>query len=351
MARRRHRSSWEPPSSPAREINRCRVLIVIDNQPLQAAAWADLRRARKLLEKATRELHRHEETDEPAFKAWISTAFPTLVSTIREIAQQVEAKSQIIDAVERESFFSGRPAGQIWREWQKSGGRPPESLFEPEDIEDFPSESDLPADEEAVFEEEMKRLFAREGIDEDDPVASAFREAAGDVFGFGGPRPKSGRTAEKDARTIYRRLVQQLHPDRGGTWTPARARAWEQTQAAWAARDADWLARLEAEWEAGTDMLGPTSAIGRLRAAVSAITAAHRDTEKRLRIYRKHDAWRFSLRPPSAKLKQQLERQLRYDETMLRRDLAAMEETLTRWEKVRKRRPQRRRPPSYPFGF
>jgi len=84
---------------------------------------------------------------------------------------------------------------------------------------------------------------------------------------------------------------------------------------------------------------------------VSAITAAHRDAEKRLRIYRKHEAWRFSLRPPSAKLKQQLERQLRYDETMLHRDLAAMEETLARWAKVRKRRPQRRRPPSHPFGF
>lgn len=351
MARHRQRTSWEKPPPPVRLVNRCRILIVIDNQPLQAAAWADLRRARKLLEKATRDLHRHEEKDEPAFRAWISTTFPTLVSAIREIAQQVEAKRQIIEAVESESFYSGRSPGRIWREWQESGGRPPESLFEPEDIDDGPSSNGPAAEAKAMFDEEMKRLFAEEGIDEDDPAANAFREAAEDVFGVGGMRQKSGKVEEKDARTIYRRMVQHLHPDRGGAWTPVRARAWEQTQAAWAARDADWLARLEAEWEAGTDMLGPTSAIGRLRAALSAITAAHRDAERRLRTYRKDQAWKFSSRPPPAKLKQQLERQLRYDETMLRRDLAAMEATLARWAKVRTRPPQRRRPPPYPFGF
>ena len=347
MARHRHRTSWEPRAP----VNRCRILIVIDNQPLQAAAWADLRRARKQLEKATRDLHRHEEKDEPAFRAWISTAFPTLVSAIREIAQQAEAKRQIIDAVERESFFTGRAPGQIWREWQQPGGRPDALPLDEDDDEDFPSAKGAPSGKEAMFEEEMKRMFADEGIDEDDPLAGAFREAAEDLFGIGGMHRKSGEADEKDARTIYRRLVQHLHPDRGGIWTPSRARAWEQTQAAWAARDADWLARLEAEWEAGTDMLGATSAIGRLRAALSAINAAHRDAERRLKTYRKHEAWRFSLQPPSAKLKKQLEGQLRYDETMLRRDLAAMEATLARWGKVRARRPQRKRPPSYPYGF
>ena len=184
----------------------------------------------------------------------------------------------------------------------------------------------------------MKRLFGGEGIDDDDPFTNAFRNSTQGAFGFGGAQARSAEAAAKDARTIYRRLVQHLHPDRGGAWTTARARAWEQTQAAWTARDADWLSRLEAEWEAGTDLLGPTSVIGRLRAAVAAIDAARRDTERRLRIYRKQDSWRFSLRPPSRALKQLIERQLRTDEMMLRRDLAAMESTLTHWARVRIRR-------------
>ena len=127
MSGRRHRSSREKTPPPFRPVNRCRTLLVIDNQPLQAAAWVALRRARKQLEKATTDLHRHEEIDEPAFRAWISNTFATLVSAVRELAQQVEAKGHLIDAVERESFFTGRAPGKIWREWQQNGGQPPES--------------------------------------------------------------------------------------------------------------------------------------------------------------------------------------------------------------------------------
>ncbi len=337
MARRRQSSSWKQYSAPVQPVNRCRILLVIDNQPLQVAAWASLRNARKRLEKTTRDLHRHEEIDEPAFRAWISTTFPTAVSTIRELAQEVAAKHRIIDDVEHESYVTGRSAGQIWREWQQNGGRPPEPLPGMNESSGGPSPDEPLGGAEAAFDEDMKGLFGDEGTDAGDPFADAFREAAETLFGFGGPRPKSER-AQEEARTIYRRLVQHLHPDRGGEWTPARARVWEQTQAAWAARDADWLARLEAEWEVGADLLGPTSSIGRLRAALVAIDAARRDAEKRLRLYRKDPAWRFSLRPVSAALSDQLEQQFRDDEFMLRRELSALEETLARWAKVRPRR-------------
>jgi len=35
-----------------------------------------------------RDLHRHEETDEPAFRAWLANTFPTLISAVRTLAQQ-----------------------------------------------------------------------------------------------------------------------------------------------------------------------------------------------------------------------------------------------------------------------
>lgn len=320
---------------------------MIDNRPLQTAAWAALQRARKKLEKATCEVHRHEETDEPAFRAWIAMTFPTLVSTLREIAQQVESNSRTIEAVERESFFTGRSPGAIWREWQQSGGVPPEPLFDPEEDNSDPPSDRSTAGTKAPFDEEMKKFFEDEGIDDDDPFGAAFRDIAGTLFGPGPERENPAKT--EDARAIYRRLVQHLHPDRGGQWTPARARAWEQTQAAWGARDADWLARLEAEWEAGADLLGPGSALGRLRSALAAIEPARRDAERRLQTYRKHDAWRFSQQPPPASLRQRLEHQLRQDEWMLRRQLTETEALLARWTKVRVRR-QRTRSRSSRFG-
>jgi hypothetical protein len=350
MSRRRHRPAWDPPSAPVRRINRCRALLVIDNRPLQAAAWAELQRARKRLEKATRDVHRHEETDEPAFRAWLAAAFPTLVSAVREMAEQVEAKSRMVEGVEREAFFTGRPASRIWREWQQAGSRPPEPPSDGNEGGSRASPDEADADPDTVLDEEMRRLFAEEGIDDDDPFAGAFRDVARDFFGFGGARAERGGTDE--ARAIYRRLVQHLHPDRGGVWTPARARVWDQVQAAWLARDADWLARLEAEWEASADLLGPASALGRLRAALAEIDAARRDVERRVRGYRKQPAWRFSLRPPSEALRGRLEHALRHDEATLRRQLDRIEEAIARWTRPRARGGRHHRhAPSYRFGF
>src|SRR5690606_9211961 len=93
---------------------------------------------------------------------------------------------------------------------------------------------------------------------------------------------------------IYRRLVQRLHPDHGGEWTPARQQLWHQVQAAWDAGDVDCLARLEVEWEAAHDVLGPHSALSRLRAAVEELHAAERDLEHKFEAYHRSPAWHFA---------------------------------------------------------
>jgi hypothetical protein len=323
--RRRAHYSWDESPPPRRPVNRCRTLLIIDNRPLQDAAWGELLRARKRLEKAASDVHRHEETDEPAFRAWLANTFPTLISAARELAQQLDAKLRIVQAVETEAFVTGRDAGQIWREWQRSGGRPSE------DNARNAARPEEPPDLEDIFEEEMKRVFAEAGGNGE----TAFADDLG-----GGSRDRPDAT---DARATYRRLVQHLHPDRGGEWTVARARVWEQVQGAWAARDADWLARLEAEWEASADLLGPTSAIGKLRAALAEIDAARRDAEKRVREYRKRPAWRFSLKTPSVALRTSLERQLRHDATMFRSQLDNIEAIIASWKNKPVRRSSRGR--------
>jgi hypothetical protein len=315
---------------------------VIDNRPLQAAAWAELAHARKRLEKATHDLHRHEDTDEPAFRAWLAATFPQLVNTARDLVMQVETKRRLLEAISREAFFSGRSEAAVWREWQRYGGQPP-PMKEPPLPEEppFPDESDFNDVTDAdgdqmdkLVDEELKRLLEAEGIDEDDPMAGAFRDLARGMLGFKDAAPP----ASADAKAIYRRLVQRLHPDRGGEWTPARARVWEQVQEAWNARDADWLARLEAEWDAATDVLGPTSALGRLRAALEELVAARRDADKKLRLYRKTPAWRFSLRPVPEALLVRTGRQLQADCAALREELEDMVMTLTNWERASRRK-------------
>lgn len=323
--------------------NRCVALLVIDNAPLQATAWAELLRARKRLEKASREIHRHEETDEPGFRAWLTATFPTLLSAVRELAQQVDAKGRLVQTVESEAYFTGRSPASVWRAMKNP---PPAAESRPDEAEregagrppPWNGGPQMPDEEE--LDEEMKRLFEREGIDENDPFADAFRDLTRTLFGVG----VTAESAEKaDARAIYRRLVQQLHPDRGGEWTVARARLWDQVQQAWQESDADLLARLEAEWEASTDALGPASGVGRLRAACRELDRARRDAERRVRAYRKHPAWRFSLSRSSSALRDAMERQLQRDQESLREQLERIESAIAQWEKPRQRRRRGRR--------
>lgn len=364
---RRSRRFFTASNPPALRVRRaaCRALLVVDNRPLQSSAWADLRIARKKLEKASRDLHRHEQIDGPAFRAWLGTTFPELVTAVRDLILQVATKERLVRSVESEAWISGRAPGAIWRAWQRAeSAESPDASGASDD--DSPSASgnraahdnrgapadDSPFDDDrdpgqresgrADFDADFDRFCAAQGLDPENPVAQAMRDVAASMSGFDLPRGYA-EPAATDARDIYRRLVQHLHPDRGGEWTPARARLWHEVQEAWGARDGDLLARLEVEWETATDALGPTSPVGRLRAALVEIHSARRDAERKVRHYRKTPEWRFSLQPPDARVCEQLRRDLNLQREHLQTDLDELEGIIASWERTRKRpRPRRR---------
>ncbi len=317
---------------------------MIDNAPLQTAAWAELRAARRRLEKATRDLHRHEQIDEPKFHAWIGTAFAELITAVRELSLQAAAKARLVDAVRREAYASGRTPRAVWRAWQRGEHETPPAPARPGPEEPVDEDDDTPdhdRSESEIFEEVFAAFCARNGLDPDDPVAQRMRAQAARMSGID-PGPPPAPPVDHEARAIYRRLAQRLHPDRGGEWTPRRARLWHEVQAAWQARDGDMLARLEAEWEIAADTLGPKSAVGRLLAALAELHAARRDAERKVRAYRATPEWRFSLAPPDVRRQRALRRSLEEQRDFLRGELAQIEAVVARWERPEERRRRRR---------
>lgn len=343
MSRRRPRFT-EAKARAARQpgSNGCRALLVVDNAPLQKAAWRDLCKARKLLEKASRELHRHEEIDVPGFGAWLGATFPDLVSSARELAMQVDAKERIVSVVESEAFVTRRSPRVIWGEWQqqengvsRNGAARVDAdgnQFGDDDFDPWSGGS-----ESRESGKGFEAFCAEMGLDASDPLVRAQYGEASRMMGYGFPGGNCSPRLD-EVREIYRRLVQQLHPDRGGEWTAQRARVWHQVQEAWAARDADRLARLEAEWEMATDLLGPTSSVGRLRAALDEIHAARRDAERQVRRFRKMPEWRFSVSPPDGWRRDELQCELERQRDRLRRQLDQLEATIAEWERPVKKR-------------
>ena len=276
------------------------TLVVIDHRRLQGAAWAEFHAARKRLEKASRDLHRHETTDVPAYEAWLHRTFPVLLTALRNLQEEVDPKSAKVREVQTRAAMFGGSHKRLWKDLKVRGAQPAAT----DDGDD---------------------AFSPGGEDEADGWPGG--EAADRRERESGPAPTAG------ARDIYRRLVQQLHPDRGGAWTPARQGLWHEVQSAWAAGDADWLARLEVEWETANEVLSPASPLSRLRQAILELDAARRDTERKLREYRRAPAWRFTKNEKKRPaLLERVERLLRHDLEVLSKQLRYLNATIAAWE-------------------
>ena len=296
-----------------------RTLLLIDNRPLQRAAWAEFHTARKRLEKTARDLHRHEEIDRPAYDAWLHRTFPVWVTTLRELYAEVSLKSDRIQSVLFMAQMTGRSPKKLWREQKEREANP--EAFDDED--------------EASGDKKTPRDRDTDSFNDDDFFGDDESTGYDDAHD-----PASAGSAHRDlppahaAKDIYRRLVQHLHPDRGGEWNPARQRLWHEVQQAWAAGDADWLARLEVEWETTNEVLGPDSPISRLRRAITELVAARRDTERKLRDYRRSPYWRFTLSEAKRHiLHARTYANFQHDVEILQLRLNHLNRTIAAWEK------------------
>jgi len=275
-------------------------LLVIDHRRLQGAAWAEFHAARKRLDRTARELHRHEEIDVPAYTAWLHRTFPVQVTLLRELRDEVEAKVRKMRIAQVIASRTGASIKRVWREQRK---------FEASAA----AGTDAPGDDEPEIGDEEAGDHRRTEARREDFTAAPARTAG--------------------ARDIYRRLVQHLHPDRGGPWTQARQRLWHEVQQAWAAGDGDWLARLEVEWETAHEAVGPNSPLSRLRAVIEELHAARRDLETKLSAYRAALPWRFSLGDAKrAALEVRVEADLAREFKALRRQLVYADTTIAAWE-------------------
>lgn len=300
--------------------------MIIDNAPLQREAWEEYRAARQRHDRAARDLHRHEQVDAPEYELWLHRTFPVEISTLRNLHEAVFSKGRQVESVRVLAGLTGRPPHKLWRE-QKAYEADPEAFQR--EFGDFFEKR--PGDTAENDEEEDFFHHAKSGADGWQERGNPFERPSA---------PRVSAAFSREAKAIYRRLVQYLHPDRGGEFTVVRKRLWHEVQQAWAERDTDWLARIEVEWENANEVLSPLSSLGRLRRAVEELHSARRDTEKKLRAYRRSQPWRFSMNRGKKRdvLHRETAANFQHDITFLQRQLEFLQNTIEAWERRLRRR-------------
>lgn len=320
----------KPPGRPAR-LSKCRLLLVVDNEPLRQRALKDYLAAEKTLLRLRAEMETFETRDLPAFHRWEASVFGALLTEIREMESALAEKQRILAEVEEEAYWMNCSMVAAYRKVMRRLSQPEPSFAEQND-DPFPGhgdaredgdtgermfgDSDLPpgfdfADYDAMSKAERKKFHASYA-----GIGAVFEAVTGNPApnldevlrrerGESPPPPRvrlpqappPEHTSEEDRlKSLYRRLARELHPDANPHHGWRERELWHEVQAAYEARDLDRLEAAAGRVEVGSQGAAHTLPLSRLARMTRGLRSAMRGLKTQIRHARSHAAWNFSAR-------------------------------------------------------
>lgn len=223
-------SRWKKRRAP--RVNACRELLLVDGVAIRDGYLRALGEIRQRARGIEDELARHEAKDLPEFRRYVSAAFAAQFSLLRELHQEVDWLSARLALVQKLMQHGLRPVGRAYlRASRIEAGEEP--------YPDFKPEPEAEAEVAELLQTESTEDAVRDFISNlGDEFLSAEEQdsLARDLLGA---ETGAFEKAKSECKSLYRKIVQLLHPDRAGEMTKETKELWLRTQAAYA--DADLL--------------------------------------------------------------------------------------------------------------
>lgn len=332
------------------------AVVWLDQEPLRETVAADCTRAMARLGRARADWHRFERKDKPAFARWRAREFGALLSTAREVEEQIRAAQTLVHEVEMEMrriFQDPFSAYQrvMFRRAHPAEVAEEETEFSPDEGEARNKVSDF--EKEALFQEWVKGALGTNPDKMDDEAYSTSFEAFKSHM-FRGPteetqrrnpgRPRRNQqmseasveeeeiTTPKDDRVkeLYRRLVRRLHPDLRADGSAAVSALWHEVQEAYAASDVARMEILLALSVIETNRMVDQT-LSQLHGVRAELGRAVRALEKSLLEAEGEDGWDFARIGPNTDLRLRVERQLKSDLAARTLRLDLFTRTIAEW--------------------
>lgn len=208
--------------------NANRELILLNTAKIRAGYLKDLQSVRNRILAIEDELARHEAHDVPEFRRCVNVEFGARFSVMRELHQEIDWLTARLALVQKLMQHGIRPVGKAYLQALRiEAGESPYPDFPPERDEIPPRTA---AEPENLFDRETIRNFISGAGDEltEEEVESLTEdvlEAAGE------------RDLVSECKSLYRKIVSLLHPDRAGEMTAQRKDLWLRAQDAYADGD------------------------------------------------------------------------------------------------------------------
>jgi Plasmid pRiA4b ORF-3-like protein len=205
-----------------------RELISLDTAKIRAGYLKDLQSVRNRILAIEDDLAQHESQDVPEFRRSVNLEFGARFSVMRELQQEIDWLSARLALVQKLMQHGIRPVGRAYVQALRiEAGEAPYPDFPPE-REEIPPEA---AEPENLFDRETIRDFIWEAADES-LTEEEMESLTEDVMAAAGKRD-----LVSECKSLYRKIVSMLHPDRAGEMTAERKDLWLRAQAAYADGD------------------------------------------------------------------------------------------------------------------
>ena len=334
------------------------AIVVIDQEPLRRTAAAACTDAMARLEKARAGWHRFEREDKPAFARWRAREFGPLLSTAREIEEQIRERQSLIHEVEMEMRRGFQDAHRAYQRVMFRRENPSAASEEEADVTSRDSGEARRLSEfeqEALFQEWVQKSLGTNPDKMDDEAYSTtfeafkthmFRSAPEE------PRPRDTKRAAERTRTgtdeeeereealapvdvrikeLYRSLVRRLHPDLRADGIAAVSGLWHEVQEAYLANDVARLEILLALSEIESDHVGEGTSLFQMRSLRIQLRRAFAALEKSLLEAEGEDTWNFARAGANEELRLRVERELKANLATRTMRLDLLARTIAAW--------------------
>jgi Plasmid pRiA4b ORF-3-like protein len=203
-------------------------LILLDTAKIRAGYLKDLQSVRNRILAIEDELAQHESHDVPEFRRSLNVEFGARFSVMRELQQEIDWLTARLALVQKLMQHGIRPVGKAYLQALRiEAGESPYPDFPPERDEIPPQTA---AEPENLFDRETIRNFISEAGDE--LTEEEMESLTEDVLEGAGERD-----LVSECKSLYRKIVSLLHPDRAGEMTAQRKDLWLRAQDAYADGD------------------------------------------------------------------------------------------------------------------
>jgi hypothetical protein len=204
--------------------NGSREMMLMDTAKIRAGYLSDLHGVRKKVLAIEDDLARHESHDVVEFRRHVNMEFGARFSIMREVQQEIDWLTARLALVQKLMQHGIRPVGKAYfQAVQIETGEAPYPDFPPQREETYPEASEP----ENRFDRETIRNFISETGDEfmTDEEVEALTENVLEAVGE--------RDLVSECKSLYRKIVSLLHPDRAGEMTAERKDLWLRAQDAY----------------------------------------------------------------------------------------------------------------------